>query len=266
MPLSGSGAASGAAAGAAFGPWGALIGGVAGAFLGGGQKAPATAPFTPVDLQAEQKKSLAGNIANQGDIQSLVSSTNQFDQNQASALSEQAMPGMTALRGKLTATASDLLTDPYNVPKDVQDNLARIASERGISAGTRGQFNDFSLLRDFGVNALQYGNSRINQAGSIAGLVKSISPSINPMSPLSFYVTPQQSAQVAAGNNAGQQQTQQISNDATTAERNYNAATWTNLISQATAMGAGAIGKSIAANKAAPTGGGTGGYSTPPDY
>lgn len=264
MGLSGSGAASGAATGAAFGPWGALIGGVAGAFLGGGQKAPAQAPFVPVDLQAEQNKAIQGNLANQSSINSLVSSTNSFDQDQALALSEKAAPGITALRKKLTDTSAGLLDNPYGVPKDVQDNLARIAAERGISAGTRGQFSDFSLLRDLGVNSLQYGNSRINQAGNLASLVSSIAPKVNPMSPLSFYVTPGQSAQVAASNNQGQQQTQQAGNNATTAADNYQRATWTNLISQAGALGAGALAKQLGGGNGA-TPGSTGGMTANSD-
>ncbi len=247
----------------------AAIGGAAITTIGGAiagavnkPKAGATAAFTPVNLQDEQNKALQGNLANQGAINSLVNSTNQFDQNQALSLSEQAAPGITALRKKLTDTSSSLLDNPYGVPKDVQDNISRLAAERGISAGTRGQFSDFSLLRDLGVNSLQYGQSRINQAGSLAGLVNSIAPKVNPMSPLSFYVTPAQSAQVAAGNNAGQQNTQQAANNAQAGAQNYQNATWANLINGASAFGAGALGKYLGSGNGA-TGGVGGGASTP---
>ncbi len=235
----------------------------AGAFLGGGQKAAPVAAFTPVDLQEEQRKAIGGNLANQEAIQSLTSSTNRFDQQQATELSEMALPGIGKLRSNLLKTSSDLLQNPYDLPPDVQENLARIASERGISAGTRGQFNDFSLLRDLGVNQLQYGQQRINQAGSIAGLVSSIAPKVNPMSPLSFYVTPGQSATVAGANNTGQQATTQAGNNSSTAASNFNTATWANLLSQATALGAGAIGKSIANRNA---GGGGGADTSAPEY
>lgn len=228
-----SGAASGAAAGSAFGPWGTAIGGLLGGIFGGSkQKAAPVAP--PIDLTAEQKKAIAGNIANESDIESLISRANTFSQDQNIALMEKAMPGYSALSKQLTSTASDLLTDPYALPKDVEQNIARLAAERGISAGTKGEFNDFSLLRDFGINSLQYGQSRIGQAQGITGLLASIAPKVNPLSPLSFYVTPAQQAQVAAGN----QSAQQAGLNAQTAAQNYNGQNnWDSLIKAAGLLG-----------------------------
>lgn len=218
MGLNWLGASQGTALGSAFGgPIGGLLGGIAGSFLGSGKaKAPEKAP--PVDLTAEQKKAIAGNISNEGDIEALISRANAFTQDQNLSLMEKAMPGYGALSKALTSTAQSELADPYSLPQDVQQNLARLAGERGISAGTKGEFNDFSLLRDFGINSLQYGQSRINQAQGITGLLASIAPKVNPLSPMSFYVTPQQSANVAAGN----QSTQQAANNADAAAANYN--------------------------------------------
>src|SRR4029079_7548334 len=127
----------------------------------------------------------------QSSIEELLAKANAFQQNQALTLTNQAMPGYDQLTKTLSNHAQDLADHPYDVPKEVQDNLERIAAERGISAGTRGQFNDFSLLRDFGVNELQYGQSSLSQASQITNLLSSIAPKVNPMSPLSFYVTPQ---------------------------------------------------------------------------
>lgn len=244
MPFSGSGAASGATAGMAFGPWGAAIGGVLGGLFGGKKsKAPQMAP--PIDLNEEAKKSIAGNISNQDDIETLISRANAFNQDQNISLMEKAMPGYGALSKQLTATAGDLLQDPYSLPKDVQDNLVRLAGERGISAGTKGEFNDFSLLRDFGINSLNFGQQRINQAGSITSMLASLAPKVNPLSPMSFYVTPAQQAQVAAGN----QSNQQASNNAQAAAQNYNQAnSWDNILAGVGALG-GALG-GPGANKA----------------
>lgn len=221
-----------------FGPWGAAIGGVLGGLFGGKKaKAPELAP--PIDLNAEAKKSLSGNLSNQDDIETLLSRANSFNQEQNISLMEKAMPGYGALSKQLTGTATDLLSDPYNLPKDVEQNLVRLAGERGISAGTKGEFNDFSLLRDFGINSLQYGQSRINQAQGITGLLASIAPKVNPLSPMAFYVTPQQTAQVAAGNQANQQ----AANNANAAAQNYNNAnTWDSIVSAAGSIGSG-IGK-----------------------
>ena len=184
----------------------------------------------PVDLQEEQTKALDGNLANQKKINTLVSSTNAFDQSQATSMMEQAIPGFSALQGKLMATTNDLLTNPYDLPKDVQTNLERLAAERGVSAGTRGTFNEFSLLRDLGVNSLQYGQSRINQAGGLAGIISSIAPKANVMSPLSFYNTPQQYAANQQLTNANNQATTQGAINANLAATNYQNAGIANAI------------------------------------
>ena len=234
MPLSLSGAASGAAAGSTFGPWGTAIGGLAGLFLGGSKaKAPQQAP--PVDLGAEQKKAIANNTSNEGDIEALLSRANTFNQDQNIALMEKAMPGYGALSKSLTSTAQSELAHPYDLPKDVQDNIARLAAERGISAGTRGsQFSDFSLLRDFGINSLQFGQQRIQSAQGITGLLASIAPKVNPLSPMSMYVTPGMAAQTAETNRSANQ----ASLNAQAAAGNYNQANdWNSLVSAAGFIG-----------------------------
>ena len=181
-------------------------------------KAKAGAMAAPIDLTEQQGKSITGNLRNEGDIEHLISQANTFTQGQASDLMEKAMPGYGKLAAAFTQTAQEDLAHPYDVPKDVTDNLERLAAERGISGGTRGQFNDFSLLRDFGVNSLTYGQSKIAQAQSITSMLGSLAPKVNPLSPLSFYVTPGQQAQVAAGNASNQQ----ASNNAQAAASNYN--------------------------------------------
>ena len=193
-------------------------------------KASAANRVAPVDLQEEQAKAVEGNIANQAKIESLVSSTNAFNQSQATSMMESAIPGFSALQSKLMATTNDLLTNPYDLPKDVQTNLERLAAERGVSAGTRGTFNEFSLLRDLGVNSLQYGQSRINQAGGLAGIISSIAPKANVMSPLSFYNTPAQYAANQATTNANNQATTQGAINANLAATNYQTAGIANAI------------------------------------
>ncbi len=201
-----------------------VVSSVGGAILGK-QKAPKAA--APVDLNAQAQQAISGNISNEGNIESLVSRANSFSQDQNIALMEKAMPGYGALSKSLTATAQSELQDPYSLPKDVQDNISRLAAERGISAGTKGEFNDFSLLRDFGINSLQYGQQRINQAQGITGLLASIAPKVNPLSPMSFYVTPGQEAQVAAGN----QGAQQANLNAQAGASNYNNANlWSSIV------------------------------------
>lgn len=240
--------------------WGA-IGGTAISVIGGAiaskkakKKAGETVPFEEVDLQEEQRNALSGNLASQASIEELLGRSNQFQQGQALTLAEQAMPGYGALSRTLTDRATMLAENPYDVPKEVEDNLARIAAERGVSAGTRGEFNDFSLLRDFGVNQLQYGRENISQASQITNLLSSIAPKVNPMSPLAFYVTPQQNAANTQGNNQTQQAVGQSGANAAAAASNANSSTWGNLIAGATGLG-GDLFKNYMNNKSSGGGG-----------
>lgn len=236
-------------------------GSIGGALLGK-SKAPQAAP--PIDLGAEQKKAIANNISNQDDIESLIARANTFNQDQNISLMEKAMPGYGELSKKFTKQANELLTNPYELPADVEQNIARLAAERGISAGTKGEFNDFSLLRDFGINSLQYGAGRIGQAQSITGMLASLAPKVNPLSPMSFYVTPQMSADVAAGNRSNQQ----AANNAGAAAGNYNQANTWGAIAQGIGTVAGAwAGSQGNGNLVQPDTtyqGGTSGYYSPP--
>lgn len=155
-----------------------------------------------IDPSLAQYQAIQGNLSNQADIEKLVSSTNKFDQDQAISLMEQAMPGYKGLSSKLTTLAGNLASNPYEVPKDVQDNLHRLAAEKGIATGRQGQAGQFSLLRDLGLNELQYGAQNINQAQGLTSLLASIAPRINPMSPMSMYITPNQQIGAAENNQA----------------------------------------------------------------
>mgnify|MGYP001556605870 CR=1 FL=1 len=225
------------------------------------KQAPGTAALSPVDLQAQQKAAIQGNMANESSIEALLNRSNTFAQGQANSLMEQAMPGYTALAGKLTGLASDLATNPYDLPPDVQANLQRKAAEMGVSTGRQGQAGDFSLLQDLGVNELNYGQSRIQQAQGLTGLLASIAPKVNPMSPMSFYVTPGQTAQIASETNQAQQQIAQSGLNANAAAANANSQSlWDSL-----AFSGGAFASLLSPNKNGPGATPTG-TTTPPAY
>lgn len=206
--------------------WQAAIPAVASLLGGifGKQKAPKMAD--PVDLGKETDRALDINLAEQDDIEQLLSRANAFTQDEASSLMEKALPGYGALSKQLMGQASKDLSDPYALPQDVEKNIERLAAERGITAGTKGEFNDFSLLRDFGVESLRYGDSRIGRAQSITSMLASLAPRVNPLSPMAFYVTPTQATAVAGAN----RDAQQAQNNAETAAKNYNTANlWSSL-------------------------------------
>lgn len=158
-----------------------------------------------LDPTQVQKDVLGSNLANQADIEKLTSSTNTYNQGEAKRLMEMAMPGYGSLSGKLTRQAEKLAANPYDVPQDVQANLQRLAAEKGVSTGRSGQAGQFSLLRDLGVNQLQYGQTALGQASSITQLLSSIAPKVNPMSPMSMYLTPGEALGVAQNNQSIQQ-------------------------------------------------------------
>lgn len=189
----------------------------------------------PLDIGQITNDTTQANIANQPEIEALLRKSNSFNQGQNLNLLEQAIPGYSKIAGNLSNYAQNASANPYALPKDFTDNLTRLAAERGISTGVRGQANDFSLLRDFGVNSLQYGQQQIQNTQSILGTIAGLAK-VNPLSPLSFYSTPQMAYGAAAQN----QNLAQSGINARNAANNYATAnTWSSLSSLAgTAAGA----------------------------
>lgn len=188
-----SGAASGAAAGASFGPWGALIGGVVGgaaALLGPGQKAAPQAEFKPVDVQAEQQKALAGNLANFGQASTLSGKANSFNQSESIRLLEKALPGIGAIQQRLLGQVNADLNGGNNLPPELQQQIARQAAEKGVTRGTSGNFQQFSALKDFGFNLIDWQNASRARAMNTLSTVYGMAPRVNIMSPMSSMVDP----------------------------------------------------------------------------
>lgn len=207
--------------------WGAVIGAVVS--VGGGlvasnqakKNAPKGVPYENVNLSDQQKAAISGNAEAEQNIETLLSRANNYTQKQAIDLINQAVPGYSEFAKTLTETGQKKLNDPYALPDDVTANLNRISAERGISRGTAGQTNQYSALRDLGVNMLDYGNQNFQQALQALTTVTGTAPRISPMSPMSFYVTPAQNAQVAAGNNAQNQAIAQGAVNAQSAANNW---------------------------------------------
>jgi hypothetical protein len=145
------------------------------------------------------RDSALGNLDNEGSIESLLRQSNAFQQGQRTDLLNQAIPGYSNIAGALSTQAQQEASNPYAIPPDMVANLTRLAAERGINTGVRGQAGDYSLLRDFGVNELQYGQQNLQNSQSILSTLAGIG-AVNPLSPLSFYSTPGQALGAAQGN------------------------------------------------------------------
>ena len=192
------------------------------------KKAAAGAAYqAPIDWQEEQRKALEGNLATLPKSEKLSAATNTFNQSESNRLMEQALPGWSKLQASMTSTAQNLMTDPYELDHDTQDYLQKKAAEMGVSSGARGGFEKFNLLKDFGVTSMQYGTQRINQAQSLFSTLASTAPRVNPMSPISMFVTPQQIASATQQENISNQQVAQSANNLQTqATMNQNQAIW----------------------------------------
>lgn len=203
-----------------------------------------TAP--PIDIGEVNRTNIQSNIENLPDIQHLLRESNKFQQKQNLSLLEQAVPGYSGISSNLAGIAAESSANPYGLPEDFTANLERLAAERGINTGVRGQANDYSLLRDFGVNSLQFGQQRIGQAQSIVSMLAGLGK-VNPLSPLSFMSSPDSALAAASGN----QSLQQSSLNAKSAANNYANAAMTNSFSQfaGQALGAYQTSNSTAANK-----------------
>jgi len=200
---------------------GAVVGGIGG-LLAGGQKAPAAANYTPVDVAAESAKAIAANNANFGAASNLSAKTNEFNQSQATALLEKAIPGFSSIQSKLLAKVNEDLNGESTLPADMQSQIARYAAEKGVSRGTKGNFNSFSLVKDFGFNLVDYKNASRARALNTLSSVFNMTPRVNPMSPMASFVDVNTAVGVAGQNNRTLFEAQQANNNASAAAGNFN--------------------------------------------
>ena len=215
-----SGAASGAQIGTMIAPGigtaaGAVIGGITGLFGGGKKKKGPTyvdAGFdknfkdfsnqysTGFDPQEQQRLAIAGNAESFDSTEELLKRVNQYNFDEKSSYLEKAIPGYGDMRNRMSSLARESLNNPYELPDEIQTNLKRLGAERGVKRGTSGQFDEFSLLRDFGIENISYANQRINQGTQLYNNLYNTAAHINPASPMGMMITPQQQSSYAQAN------------------------------------------------------------------
>lgn len=181
--------------GAAAGAVGA--GGLITAIGGSMKKKPKLPKLTPIDVAAEGKKAVAGNIENFGLISQLADLANQ-------QMQEQGLSNIDALLGagtreQITGTIQTGLRG--ELPKDVSDLIKRTRAEMAGGRGLGGEIGRNLTLRDIGLTSLQ----RIDQSMDAANRWLSTSQSMIPQFNFgSMFVTPEQAIQQA---NINQQNT-----------------------------------------------------------
>jgi hypothetical protein len=190
--------------------------------LFGKKKAPAYTPYVEVDAADEARRTIEGNLENFSGIENLISRTNKLNQSERGKMIESAMPGWGAMSRKMTDAYGNVWDglSSGGMPSDMEANIERLAAERGISAGTRGQFNDFSLLRDFGVNSMDYAQGQAQLFGNMTNALMSVAnfSTVAPMMAQSFFVTPEQQIALTSDSHTknwmGQNQKNQADADA----------------------------------------------------
>jgi len=124
---------------------------------------PKVPQFKPVDVGKETGKSITENTQNLPALAEFASKFNELSADQMLAALEKMLPGYANLRDKGTANITAMLGG--EVPKDVENRLARKAAERGVTLGTSGSGmaeNDF--LRNFGLTSLQLTQQGLDSA------------------------------------------------------------------------------------------------------
>jgi hypothetical protein len=160
---------------------GALIGGAIGAF----GKKPVVPDLKPIDVNATQKQTVAGNAASFADIAKLATQVNTFNQDQLDALIDRALgPGV---RQQIQGTITSQLRG--EIPDDVQRAIQRGVAERTASGNAfgGGGFSRNITARDLGLTSLQLTQQGLSSAES--WLSRATAPQFDVTS---MFFTPQQ--------------------------------------------------------------------------
>lgn len=185
---------------------------------GGYGEKPRVAEFNPLDFTEEQKKSIAGNIANFDDISKLGSLYSDYVNRQQEAQ----FPGFVETRKGLLSSEAKGAQNLFDIgstflkgelPQDVKDQIQRSSAYKSFSGGYGGsQMSSALTARDLGLNSLDLinrGASMIGQGGNTAQQWSSMSKA-SILDPTNFLVTPQQQSQFDLTNAILQQQSQQM--------------------------------------------------------
>lgn len=127
------------------------------------QEKPKVPEFQKINAQAEQSKATQGNIANFGAASQLGSAVNAFNQDQLLGMLRKAIPDYD----NMMSQGGNLIQSYMRgeVPRDVQNQISRNASERAVSGGYGGSGMARNLeARDLGLTSLQLTQQGLSSA------------------------------------------------------------------------------------------------------
>ena len=153
--------------------------------LGSYGKKPTVPELTPIDVDATQQATVAGNQASFADIAKLAAGVNTFNQDQLSALIDRTLgPGVRqSIQDNLAAQARG------EIPRDVQDAIYRGGAERSTATNAfgGGGFTRNIEARDLGLTSLDITNKALSSAESWLASAKAPTFDVT-----SMFITPMQ--------------------------------------------------------------------------
>lgn len=215
-------------------------GSIAGAIFGKQKAAPVVQP-KEINIGQAVGDSLNANLQNFGSAKRLSKMQNDFASSEGIRMLDKAIPGFSGLQSKLMSSIKSDLNSQDSLPTEVSDNIARLAAEKGISRGTSGNFNQFSLVRDFGFNLVDWKNAQRARALNTLSSVYGMAPRVNPMTPMATFVDPNSALQAQGANNANAQAAAQGGANSQTAASNYNRSLWAGALQMTAMAGASAF-------------------------
>jgi hypothetical protein len=162
-------------------------------------KTPSVPTYTPVDLGQSQAKSIASNTAALPGIESLVSSSNAFNQDQISKMLEKFAPGFGAASKQIGANANSELQG--DIPTDVSDAIQKSSAAQALTGGFGGSGLSGNLLaKDLGLTSLDLMGIGTSTEESWTSMVDKMFAPGN-MDVSSMFISPQQQFQADTTNN-----------------------------------------------------------------
>lgn len=154
---------------------------------------PSVPNLPTIDPIEEQRKAIAGNLANFESIKTLGSKTQEALSQQIRAGIETMFPGTTGL---IDASIDSIMSGIRGeLPKDVENFIARKAAEQAVSTGTTGsQFASFRELRNLGLTSLARSQQSIDAALRWVTSAFQTTPTVDISQ---MFITPQFATQVA---------------------------------------------------------------------
>ena len=145
-----------------------------------------------VDSSAVYSESISSFLQNFPQLLAMSTTANEASMTSQLNAMEKAIPGLgSTIKGLVSQIQTDQASMASGtLPQETQDFLAQKAAEMGVTRGTSGGFNSFSLLKDFGVSTMDYQDKLSSRVNATLGTLNQFIPTSNFVSPTTFMMSP----------------------------------------------------------------------------